>query len=74
LGEDRKVRDRAIQSLIAFLSRGAGDSDDTAEGSSGYVRLSDGEMAKLWKGLFYCTYTHASQHPELMEDRLLDVG
>ncbi|KAL7425167.1 hypothetical protein Q5752_000855 [Cryptotrichosporon argae] len=46
---DKKVRDQAVRNLAAFLSRGAGE----AEGS-GYVRLSDAEMAKLWKGLFYC--------------------
>ncbi|KAK8849691.1 hypothetical protein IAR55_005026 [Kwoniella newhampshirensis] len=47
---DKKVRDRAVASLIAFLSQGG----DTEGESSNYVRLSDAEMAKLWKGLFYC--------------------
>ncbi len=52
---DKKVRDRAINSLVAFLSRGADIDGGEAEGSNGYVRLSGGEMAKLWKGLFYCS-------------------
>lgn len=42
-----------MRNLTAFLSRG-GQGDDDEEGPSGYTRLSDGEMAKLWKGLFYC--------------------
>ncbi|WVQ78924.1 hypothetical protein IAT38_001016 [Cryptococcus sp. DSM 104549] len=47
---DKKVRDRAVESLIAFLSQGG----DVEGESSSYVRLGDAEMAKLWKGLFYC--------------------
>ncbi|WVW86912.1 hypothetical protein I302_108967 [Kwoniella bestiolae CBS 10118] len=47
---DKKVRDRAIAGLVAFLSQGG----DTEGESSSYVRLDDAEMAKLWKGLFYC--------------------
>ncbi|RSH93336.1 hypothetical protein EHS25_007690 [Saitozyma podzolica] len=47
---DKSVRDRAVQSLVAFLSRG-GDAEGS---SSGYVRLEESEMSKLWKGLFYC--------------------
>ncbi|TXT04365.1 hypothetical protein VHUM_04132 [Vanrija humicola] len=47
---DKKVRDAAIANLRAFVSRG-GDDDST---SSTYTRLEDAEMAKLWKGLFYC--------------------
>ncbi|WWC92815.1 uncharacterized protein L201_007774 [Kwoniella dendrophila CBS 6074] len=47
---DKKVRDRAIANLVAFLSQGG----DTEGQSSSYVRLDDAEMAKLWKGLFYC--------------------
>ncbi|WVO17229.1 hypothetical protein L204_104921 [Cryptococcus depauperatus] len=47
---DKKVRDKAVESLVAFLSQG-GD----AEGkSSTYVKLEEKEMSKLWKGLFYC--------------------
>lgn len=29
--------------------------EESGESSSGYIPLSDSEMAKLWKGLFYCT-------------------
>ncbi|WWC73681.1 uncharacterized protein I206_107653 [Kwoniella pini CBS 10737] len=47
---DKKIRDRAIASLVAFLSQGG----DTEGESSSYVRLDDAEMSKLWKGLFYC--------------------
>ncbi|WRT69712.1 uncharacterized protein IL334_006702 [Kwoniella shivajii] len=47
---DKKIRDRAIANLVAFLSQ-AGDTEGE---SSSYVRLDDLEMAKLWKGLFYC--------------------
>ncbi|KAE8541763.1 hypothetical protein D1P53_001936 [Cryptococcus gattii VGV] len=47
---DKKVRDKAVASLVAFLSQGG----DTEGSSSTYVNLEDKEMAKLWKGLFYC--------------------
>ncbi|WWC65846.1 uncharacterized protein I303_108468 [Kwoniella dejecticola CBS 10117] len=47
---DKKVRDRAVANLVAFLSQG-GDTEGT---SSKYVRLEEAEMSKLWKGLFYC--------------------
>lgn len=52
---------------MAFLSRGA-SSGDEPEGSRGYVRLSEGEVAKLWKGLFYCTvrFTPVSSHADHM--------
>ncbi|KAL1405072.1 hypothetical protein Q8F55_008695 [Vanrija albida] len=46
---DKKVRDAAIANLRAFLSRGGDDGT-----TSTYTRLEDAEMAKLWKGLFYC--------------------
>ncbi|ODN98083.1 hypothetical protein I350_07725 [Cryptococcus amylolentus CBS 6273] len=46
---DKKVRDRAIAGLVAFVSQGSGE-----EEGSKYVPLEDKEMAKLWKGLFYC--------------------
>lgn len=39
--EDKKTRDKAIQSLSAFLS----SSEDA---------LPQAEMNKLWKGIFYC--------------------
>lgn len=48
---DKKVRDQAIRNLTAFVSRGDVESSE----SGGYTPLSDDEMAKLWKGLFYCT-------------------
>lgn len=60
---DKVVRDQAVANLSAFLSRGgvSEDGDDDMEaGSSGYVRLSDSEMAKLWKGLFYCGFNGLS--------------
>lgn len=62
------MRDRAIRGLAAFVSRGGGspstgeDVDLEAEPqaeSSSYVRLEDAEMAKLWKGLFYCELSAA---------------
>jgi ribosomal RNA-processing protein 1 len=49
-GLDKKIRDRAVQSLIAFVNQG-----DISTFSSGYVQLDTMEMDKLWKGLFYCT-------------------
>lgn len=54
---DKKVRDRAIASLIAFLSAGdqtSGTDDENGAGPSGYKPLVENEMDKLWKGLFYC--------------------
>lgn len=51
---DKAVRDRAVQGLAAFLSRGTYVDEESGESSTGYVPLSDSEMAKLWKGLFYC--------------------
>ena len=45
---EKSVRDKAIQKLAGFLSRG----EDGEEGGGG--RLSPKEMQKLWKGLFYC--------------------
>ena len=50
-GVDKKVRDQAIRNLTAFVSRGDAESSE----SGGYTPLSDAEMSKLWKGLFYCT-------------------
>ena len=47
---DKKVRDQAIRNLTAFVSRGDAESSE----SGGYTPLSDDEMSKLWKGLFYC--------------------
>lgn len=53
---DKKVRDKAVASLVAFLSQGG----DTEGSSSTYVNLEDKEMAKLWKGLFYCLFSTTS--------------
>lgn len=39
---EKKVRDGAIRSLARFLEQ------------AGTERLDQAEMAKLWKGLFYC--------------------
>ena len=46
---DKKTRDKAIKGLTAFLSQSGED-----EATAGKV-LSKSEMAKLWKGIFYCT-------------------
>ncbi|ORY34723.1 nucleolar protein,Nop52-domain-containing protein [Naematelia encephala] len=50
---DKQVRDRAIASLVAFVSAGAQDGGPSTS-SAGYTPLAEGEMDKLWKGLFYC--------------------
>lgn len=42
-----------MANLVAFLSRGSGGESST------FVKLEDAEMAKLWKGLFYCTFRDA---------------
>jgi hypothetical protein len=47
---DKKVRDQAIRNLTAFVSKG----DAESSSASRYSPLSDAEMSKLWKGLFYC--------------------
>lgn len=62
---DKTVRDAAVRNLSAYLSRGSEEGavdDEAAESSKGkrengsaFTQLSDAEMAKLWKGLFYCT-------------------
>ncbi|KAH7930587.1 Nop52-domain-containing protein [Leucogyrophana mollusca] len=39
---DKKTRDKAVKNLAVFLSNDAGNA------------ISDLEMAKLWKGIFYC--------------------
>ena len=44
---DKKTRDKATKRLTAFLS------DPSRDG------LSHAEMAKLWKGIFYCTRCQA---------------
>ena len=51
---DKKTRDKAIKGLTAFLSQ-SGEDETTA----GKV-LSKSEMAKLWKGIFYCAFVMSS--------------
>ncbi|KAI0782347.1 ribosomal RNA processing protein [Irpex lacteus] len=46
---DKKTRDKAIKSLAAFLSQPS-DGDDANVARI----LPKSEMAKLWKGIFYC--------------------
>jgi hypothetical protein len=58
---DKLVRDHAIESLSLFLSHGGNVSeqggDVTLDGNkAGGAALSDADMRKLWKGLFYCQY------------------
>jgi hypothetical protein len=43
--EDKATRDKAIKGLAAFLSEPAN------------ARMSEKDMAKLWKGIFYCALT-----------------
>ena len=42
LCEEKATRDKAVKHLVQFLSAGGALSDDL-------------ELAKLWKGIFYCT-------------------
>lgn len=57
---DKAVRDAAVRNLSAYLSRGSiegeADGEEKTENGSTYTQLSDAEMAKLWKGLFYCMF------------------
>lgn len=84
---DKAVRDRAIRSLVAFVSRGGGAATTLGSGedidleapaqeaeSSSYVRLEDAEMAKLWKGLFYCELRETDPWCVKLTCRFLDVG
>ncbi|EIN13934.1 ribosomal RNA processing protein [Punctularia strigosozonata HHB-11173 SS5] len=48
---DKKTRDRAIKQLSAFLSQSS--ADDVDEPTTKAL-LPQAEMAKLWKGIFYC--------------------
>ncbi len=59
-GVDKKVRDKAIKNLSVFLS----DSEDA---------LPPLELAKLWKGIFYCESTLAHNYTLSQIFRLLDV-
>ena len=62
---DKKTRDKAVKSLAIFLS----DPDRDA--------LPSAEMAKLWRGIFYCEGKKAACHNLTLNQRLfrlLDVG
>ena len=72
---DKKTRDKAIKGLTAFLSQ-SGEDETTA----GKV-LSKSEMAKLWKGIFYCAFVtfrsgllQTKSYFLGLSYRLLDVG
>ncbi|KAK0537377.1 hypothetical protein OC834_000821 [Tilletia horrida] len=54
---EKRTRDGAIRSLAAFLSRpsSSGSSSSSVPSSSSSTALiPPAEMAKLWKGIFYC--------------------
>jgi hypothetical protein len=66
--QDKKTRDQAFKDLSIFLSRSASSADV----------LSDVEMAKLWKGIFYSS-SSVMIGKAMLNDRprfcrLLDVG
>lgn len=48
---EKRVRDRAIRSLAAFLLKSAEENG---------LSMSSTELSKLWKGIFYCTYENNS--------------
>ena len=53
--EEKATRDKAVKHLVQFLSQPT------------QRVLSNGlELAKLWKGIFYCALTHTSplRHPQ----------
>ena len=66
--EDKATRDKAVKHLVQFLS------DSTAS-----VLSDDRELAKLWKGIFYCASPplslpcHPSRSLLCTGRRLLDV-
>ena len=66
--EEKATRDRAVKNLVRFLSH-----------SEANVLSNDLELAKLWKGIFYCTSTRllSPDHPQwclsCLGRRLLDV-
>lgn len=64
--QDKKTRDRAIKGLSPFLSDPSKDA------------LSKPDMAKLWKGIFYCMglscrTVHLLRADGLLRRRFLDV-
>lgn len=48
LSLEKRVRDRAIHSLAAFVLKSA---EETG------LSLEPSELSKLWKGIFYCMYS-----------------
>ena len=65
--KEKATRDKAVKHLVQFLSQ-----------PSGRVLSDDLELAKLWKGIFYCALTpNYPPQPQrcslLLERRLLDV-
>lgn len=63
---DKKTRDRAMKSLTAFLS------------AESHQTLPPADMAKLWKGIFYCPsyslFPPRVRGTNIRRLRLLDVG
>ena len=56
--EEKATRDKAVKHLVQFLSQPAER-----------VLSNDLELAKLWKGIFYCASTHRSP-PSHLQRRL----
>lgn len=52
---DKATRDKAVRGLSAFIC-------DEAN-----AQLSPPEMAKLWKGIFYCSFNFQLQLPQVPE-------
>lgn len=57
---DKRTRDKAIQSLRGFLTQ-----------RSGRDALPQGEMAKLWKGIFYCAYHCSAVFSPVSDTRVI---
>jgi hypothetical protein len=63
---EKETRDKAVEKLSTFLSAGRLEEEEEDEDEEGNVdgsaweewspdsRLTEKELAKLWKGLFYC--------------------
>jgi hypothetical protein len=56
---EKAIRDLAIENLSSFLSHGGRISEEGSDisldgNASGGRPLTEGEMRRLWKGLFYC--------------------
>ena len=61
LSEDKATRDKAVKHLVQFLSL-----------PTGGVLSDDLELAKLWKGIFYCAFPIS--HPCQGAYRVLEEG